>query len=339
MKNNGTKIKISNKWIGNNYPTFVVAEAGINHNGSLRVAKKMISKAKEVGVDAVKFQTFKAIDLASLDSKFFRIFKKVELDYADFGELSDYAKSEGIIFFSTPFSEEAVDVLSRLDVPAFKIASGDITHIPLIKYVASKKKPVILSTGMSELNEIRTALQAIKSKGNNNIAIMHSVSAYPTPPLDANLRAITTLQNSFRYPIGYSDNGGGILVPIVAVALGAQIIEKHFTIDKKMHGPDHFFSADPNELSRLVKDIRQIEEMLGDGKKRCQMSELENKVGARRSIIASGSIKKGMQITNKMIAIKRPSRGIQPAHFNKVIGKVSRRNIKANEPIKWSDIK
>lgn len=332
-------IKIAEKQIGKKYPVFVVAEAGINHNGNVKIAKNMISSAKDCGADAIKFQTFRAGDLASKKSKFFKIFKKVEIDYTHLGELSDHAKKERIIFFSTPFSEEAVDVLADLHVPAFKIASGDITHIPLIKKAASKKKPIIISTGMSNFAEIDFAVKAIKSERNNKIIIMHSVTSYPTPSSDANLRAINTLQCRYKYPIGYSDNGAGILVPIIAVSLGARIIEKHFTLSKKMNGPDHSFSADPNELSLLVKKIRETEIILGDGKKNPQPSELQNIQHARRSIITLVDIKKGDKLTYSNIAIKRPGIGIMPLNFHKVIGASAKRNIKIDQPIKWSDIK
>jgi len=332
-------IKIAEKQIGKKYPVFVVAEAGINHNGNVKIAKNMISSAKDCGADAIKFQTFRAGDLASKKSKFFKIFKKVEIDYTHLGELSDHAKKERIIFFSTPFSEEAVDVLADLHVPAFKIASGDITHIPLIKKAASKKKPIIISTGMSNFAEIDFAVKAIKSERNNKIIIMHSVTSYPTPSSDANLRAINTLQCRYKYPIGYSDNGAGILVPIIAVSLGARIIEKHFTLNKKMNGPDHSFSADPNELSLLVKKIRETEIILGDGKKNPQPSELQNIQHARRSIITLVDIKKGDKLTYSNIAIKRPGIGIMPLNFHKVIGASAKRNIKIDQPIKWSDIK
>lgn len=332
-------IRIAEKQIGKKYPVFVVAEAGINHNGNVKIAKNMISSAKDCGADAIKFQTFRAGDLASKKSKFFKIFKKVEIDYTHLGELSDHAKKERIIFFSTPFSEEAVDVLSDLHVPAFKIASGDITHIPLIKKVASKKKPIIISTGMSNFAEIDFAVKTIKSERNNKIIIMHSVTSYPTPSSDANLRAINTLQCRYKYPIGYSDNGAGILVPIIAVSLGARIIEKHFTLNKKMNGPDHSFSADPNELSLLVKKIRETEIILGDGKKNPQPSELQNIQHARRSIITLVDIKKGDKLTYSNIAIKRPGIGIMPLNFHKIIGASAKRNIKIDQPIKWSDIK
>ena len=332
------KIKIGNKCIGDNCPVFIVAEAGINHNGSIKIAKKMIYEAKRAGADAIKFQTFKADDLAASNSKFYKIFKNLEFDERDFKELLTYAKKCKIIFFSTPFSEQAVDTLEKLKVPLFKIASGDLTHIPLLKYTAKKKKPMIISSGLADIVEVKNAVSAIKSQRNNKIIILHSVSAYPTPPEQTNLNVIKTLKNEFCYPIGFSDNGPDILVPTTAVAVGAKVIEKHFTLDRKMKGPDQNFSADPNQFTLLVKRIREIEKILGDGKKRPQPSELDNRVNARRSLIANIFIKKGVQITKKMVGVKRPATGIPPSFIEKIIGKKARKNIKKDNPIKWKEI-
>lgn len=307
--------------MGQGSPVFIVAEAGINHNGDVKIAKNMIFNAKKAGADAIKFQTFEASDLCSVKSKYFKIFKELELDESDFGELSDYAKSLNMIFFSTPFSTKAVDVLHRLRVPAHKIASGDLTNLPLIKYAAAKKKPIIISTGMANLNEVGDAVKTIQSAGNKNIIIMHSVSAYPTPPEDANLKVIHTLSKKFLLPIGYSDNGSNMLVPLVSVALGARIIEKHFTINKKMKGPDHKLSSDSKEFSELIKKIRLLERMLGNGIKKCQQSEMKNRIYARRSITANMNIEKGTKITKTMIALKRPATGIEPKYFHTIIGK------------------
>jgi N-acetylneuraminate synthase/N,N'-diacetyllegionaminate synthase len=331
------KIKIANKFVGDNHPVFITAEAGINHNGNVKTAKEMVREAKESGSDAIKFQTFKADDLASEISPFYKIFKKLELDDSEFGEISDFAKSQDIIFYSTPFSEEAVDLLTRLHVPVFKIASGDLTHIPLIRYVATKKKPMILSTGMADLAEIKKSIASIKSK-NNKIMIMHSVSAYPTPENEVNLKAIETLKNRFPYPVGFSDNGPDLLVPLCAISLGANLIEKHFTLNQKMRGPDHSFSADPKQFKNLVESARKIEQMFGDGIKRCQPSELANRTNARRSILSKVPIEKGTIITEGMIAVKRPAIGILPQYFDKVIGNIVKRRIRSDEPITWKDI-
>jgi len=325
--------------IGENNPVFIVAEAGINHNGSVKIAKKLIKKAKECGADAIKFQTFQASDLTSIKSKFFKIFKKLELNSNEFSELYDYSKSQKIIFFSTPFSFKAVDLLSRLKVPVFKIASGDLTNIPLIEYVALKKKPMVISTGMANIKEIQNALKAIQSTGNKKIVILHSVSTYPSPLDEINLKTIVSLKKRFSYPIGYSDNGNDMLVPLIAVAMGAKLIEKHFTLNKKMSGPDHKISADPLQFAELVKNVRNIEKILGNELKRCQKSELDNRINARRSITANVSIKKGTKIKKHMIGIKRPATGIEPKYFKKVLGKTAQRKINAEESLKWKDIR
>jgi len=333
------KIKISNKWVGNNQPVFVVAEAGINHNGSIKTAKKLIEEAKNAGANAIKFQTFRAEDLISPKSKFYKSFKKLELSDSNFKELANFAKKKRIIFLSTPFSEKAVDLLARLRVPAIKIASGDLTDISLIKYAASKNKVMIISTGMANMNETKTAVKAIETTGNKKIIIMHSVSAYPTPPEEVNLNAILQLKNEFPYPVGFSDNGPELLVPLTSVAVGAKIIEKHFTLNKKMTGPDHSFSANPIQLKELVKKTREIEKLLGDGKKCCQPSELKNRINARRSITAVKTIQKGTKIRKDMVTMKRPATGVDPIYIGKVLGKVTKKEIKIHESLKWQHLR
>lgn len=329
------RVRISDKLVGDNSPVFTIAEAGINHNGSLKIAKKLIDKAKEARADAIKFQTFKADDLCSVDSKYYKTFKKLELSENGFRELSDYAKGLGIIFFSTPFSNGAVDLLEELKVPAYKIASGDLTDLPLIKHVASKKKPIIISTGMANLDEVRIAVKTVLSVHNTRIILMHSTSTYPTPIHYANLNAIRTLMKNFQYPIGYSDNGSDMLVPIISVAVGAKIIEKHFTLDRKLPGPDHKISADPIQFRNLIKTIRNVERMLGDGIKKCQPTEKKDKSYVRRSITAKMDIEKGSEITEQMIDLKRPATGIEPRYFNKVVGRKTKRRIPTDKPLKW----
>lgn len=333
------KIRISNRWIGEKYPTFVIAEAGINHNGNLKTAKKLIMEAKRAKADSIKFQTFRADDLASRNSKFFNLFKRLELTDDEFGELSHFAKDNDIIFLSTPFSFQAVDLLTKLNVSAFKIASGDLTNLPLIKYVASKNKPVIISTGMSNFSEINEAIKTIRSAKNNKIVVMHSVSGYPTPIDQVNLNVIKNMSKKIHYPIGYSDNGSDNLVPVIAVAMGAKLIEKHFTLNKKMKGPDHSISCDPNELKEIIVNIRSVEKILGTDKKTCQESELANKTLARRSIVALRDIPKNVSIDMGFIGIKRPAHGIEPKFFTKIIGKKTKRKIKAETPLQWSDIR
>ena len=333
------KIRIAGKTIGENSPVFIVAEAGINHNGVLKIGKKLVDKASNCGADAIKFQTFKAEDLTSTKSNYFKIFKKLELGNDELAELNDYTKSQGIMFFSTPFSFDAVNLLTRLKVPVFKIASGDLTNIPLIQYVAKKKKPIIISTGMAEIGEVKDAVNSIRNVGNKKIMILHSVSSYPTPPHEANLKAMHQITKKFKFPVGYSDNGNNMAVPVIAVAIGAKIIEKHFTIDKKLPGPDHKASANPQQFKELIKNIRFVEELFGDGVKRCQKSEIQNKINARRNITTNITIEKGTKILDYMIGIKRPAIGIEPKFFKKILGKTTLRKIKVNNTVNWKDIR
>ena len=339
MKKNSELFKIGNKTIGENFSTFVIAEAGINHNGSLKIAKKMVDSAYNSGADAVKFQTFRADDLTSPQSIYHNLFKKLELSDSDFGEISDYARSKKIIFLSTPFSNNAVDLLTKLRVPAFKIASGDLTDLPLIRYAALKQKPMLLSTGMATLDEIGLSIKQILKTKNRKICLFHSVSSYPTPYNETNLLAMNTIKKKFPYPVGFSDNGDDLLVPEVAVSLGANIIEKHFTLDKKMKGPDHKLSANPKQMKQLISNIRKIEQIRGDGEKKTQNSEKEGLVSIRRSIIANKDLDKGMKLTYDMIKIARPAKGIEPKFVNQVIGKILKSKISKNSPIKWTSLK
>ena len=333
------KIKIFNKWIGNKSSTIIVAEAGLNHNGSIKIAKKLIQKAKSCGADAVKFQTFKARDLTSTKSKFYKVFQKLEFDNNEFAELSDYSKSQGIFFFSTPFSFEAVDLLNNIKVSAFKIASGDLTNIPLIKYAAMKRKPIILSTGMGNIEEIKAALDTVYSVANKKIVLMHSISAYPPPINEVNLKAIQKMKEIFKVPIGFSDNGSDMLVPLISCSIGAEMIEKHFTLSHKMTGPDHKASANPLQFKEMVKKIRIIEKMFGDGEKHCQKSELDNRINARRSLTANINIEKGSILTKEIVGLKRPATGIEPKFFERVIGRRAIHSIEAEQSINWKDIK
>lgn len=333
------QICLGKKKIGPKYPTFVIAEAGVNHNGSLRIAKKLITKAKNCGADAIKFQTFKADDLSTKESKYYKILKNLELNYDYFAELSDFAKSSEILFLSTPFSLEAIDLLNKINVVAFKIASGDLTHLPLIKYAAKKRKPMLISTGMANIEEVKEAITAIESVKNNKIIILHSVSGYPYTLSEANLLTLNTLRKNFNYPVGFSDNGDKTLVPLVAVAMGANVIEKHFTLDKKMKGPDHRISSDPSEMKELIQKIRLIEEIRGDGIKKCQKSEFLVKINARRSLTALQSIEKNKKINESMIGIQRPGTGIAPKYLQKVLGKKAKRNLKEGRILKWNDFK
>ncbi len=339
MKNKQRSFKIGKRSIGKNHTAFIIAEAGINHNGNLKIAKKLIKSAKQCGVDAIKFQTFKADDFTSISSPYYKLFKKVELDDSDFGELTDYAKQHNLEFLSTPFSNNAVDLLSKLKISCFKISSGDLTNLPLIKYSASKNKPILISTGMGTINEIKESVNEVLKTNNKKIGLFHSVSAYPTPYDQTNMLAMETMMKNFPFPIGYSDNGPDMIVPEVAISLGAKLLEKHFTLDKKMNGPDHNLSANPIQMKELVKRIRKIEEIVGSGIKEPQKCEIEGLMSIRRSIITKKSLKKGETITRNSIKLARPANGIQPKFFDKVIGKKVIKNIRDNIPLTWKHIK
>ena len=265
------KLKIGDKLIGEEEPCFIIAEAGVNHNGSVELAKKLIDAAKDAGADAVKFQTFKAESVVVKDAQKaeyqkettgegsqYEMIKKLELTEEDFRELADYAKEKDIMFLSSPFDKESVDLLNELDVPAFKVGSGEITNLPLLRYIAKKEKPIILSTGMSTLGEIEEALDVIRSEGVEDIILLHCVSNYPARIEDVNLRALGTLKQAFKLPVGFSDHTLGITAPIAAVALGACVIEKHFTLDRNLPGPDHKASLEPEELKEMAKAIREV---------------------------------------------------------------------------------
>jgi len=342
--------KIANRLIGEGVPCFIIAEAGVNHNGDIKLAKKLIDVAVKAGADAVKFQTFQAEELVtetaekaeyqkettgSKESQFAMI-KKLELSDKNFKELFTYAQRKEIIFLSTPFDPESVDLLDKLGVPAIKVGSGEITNFPLLKHIASKQKPVILSTGMSTLDEVTEAVEVIRKAGSEEIALLHCVSCYPARIEDTNLRAIETLRRKFNLPVGLSDHTVGIHIPIAAVALGACIIEKHFTLDKNLPGPDHRASLEPAELKEMVQAIRSVESALGDGIKRPTADEKETKKAARRSLVARTNIPAGTVITEDMLDIKRPGTGLEPKLINLVIGKKAKKNIAFGEIITHS---
>jgi N,N'-diacetyllegionaminate synthase len=341
------KIKIGNHFIGNVERPFIIAEAGINHNGNISMAKKLIDVAKEAGTNAVKFQTFKAEEVVSKSAEKaeyqkettnanesqFEMIKKLELEERDFKELFDYAHKQGIVFLSSPFDKESVDLLDELGVPAFKVGSGEITNFPLLKYIARKKKPIILSTGMSILGEIEEALEVIREGGTEEIILLHCVSSYPAKVEDMNLKAMETLRYAFKLPVGLSDHSLGIIIPIAAVTLGACVIEKHFTLDKRLPGPDHQASLEPDELQKMVKAIREVEKAVGNGIKSPTEEEEKIKSVVRRSIVARVEISEGTLITEEMLDIKRPGTGVEPKYLNKVIGAVAKCRIEQDEPL------
>ena len=325
----------------------IIAEAGVNHNGSIQLAKKLIDKAVFSGADAVKFQTFKAKNVVSknapkadyqkqtTDSREsqFDMVKKLELNERTHKELIAYCKEANIMFLSTPFDLDSVDLLNELGLQIFKIPSGEITNLPYLRRIGSLNKKVILSTGMSDLKEIGEAIQILTNAGTykENITVLHANTMYPTPMEDVNLRAMQTIKNKFDVAVGYSDHTLGIEVDIAAVAMGATIIEKHFTIDKTMDGPDHKSSIDPEELNAMVSSIRNIEKALGSSIKKPSKSEKPNISMARKSIVARKSIKKGELFTEKNITIKRPGIGISPMKWDTILGTVAERDYQIDD--------
>lgn len=328
--------EIDGKQIGNK--TYFIAEAGLNHNGDIKIAKKLVEEAYNAGADAIKFQTYKTENFIAESNPYFKFFKKVEIGYNEFGEIKDHAKNIGITFFSTPFDIESVDYLDKIEVPCFKIASSDITNMPLIRHIAKKNKPTIISTGSSTLQEIQDSINWCMFEGLSKIALLHCVVNYPASPEESNLLSIITLKNKFGLAVGYSDNGDSKLVDLVAVSIGAEIIEKHFTLDKKMDGPDHSFSIQPSDLKKLIDEIKVVEIAKGDGIKIPQKSEISIRSIARRSITAKEDIKKGEEITDNVLSIKRPSDGILPKYYDIILGKRALRDIKKDTPINWKDI-
>ena len=328
---------------------FIIAEAGVNHNGSVDLAKKLIDVASISGADAVKFQTFKAENLVSKNAQKsdyqkkttsivesqFDMLKKLELDMEIHKELITYCKEKDIMFLSTPFDHESIDLLSGLKMEIFKIPSGEITNLPYLRHIGSLGKRVILSTGMSNIGEVGEALNILTDAGTakENITVLHANTMYPTPMKDVNLNAMLTMQKEFGVTIGYSDHTLGIEVDIAAVAMGASVIEKHFTLDKTMEGPDHKASLEPKELKAMVDAIRNIENALGSCEKRASPSESDNINIVRKSIIASQMIKKGDLLTNKNITTKRPGSGINPMKWDSVIGTVATRDYDTDELI------
>ena len=331
-------IEIDGKKIGVNQPTYFIAEGGLNHNGDIKLAKKLVEEAKNSGASAIKFQTFKTEEFVRKSNKYYSLFKQAELTYEEFGELSDYAKQVGITFFSSPFDIESANYLKKIGVPAFKIASSDLINVPLIKHIAKMNKPMIISTGLSIMKEVEDAVNHCMYEGNDKISLLHCIAHYPTDPLEANLDAIHTMREKFRIPIGYSDNGESTLVDLVAVSLGANIIEKHFTLDKKMPGPDHSFSIDPSGLKNLMCQIRDIEKIKGHGKKIPQPTEIEGRYFIRTSITANQDLREDSILTKEMLSMKRPAEGIESKYIEQIIGKKLNKDIKIDESIHWNDL-
>ena len=328
----------------------IIAEAGVNHNGSLEIAKKMIDLADEAGADYVKFQTFKAeslvtkiakkadyqIRLTDKDESQYEMIKKLELDEKKHKKLISYCNRKKIRFLSTPFDIKSIDLLRKFKLPLYKIPSGEITNLPFLRKIGQLGKPVILSTGMSTLKEIDMAVGILVDSGlkKHQIKILHCNTEYPTPIEDVNLNAMLTIKSEFKVDVGYSDHTLGLETPIAAVALGATVIEKHFTLDRKLPGPDHAASLEPNELKAMVLAIRNIEQAMGDGLKKPSKSEVKNIPLVRKSIVAKVKIEKGEIFSEHNLDTKRPGHGISPMKWDKIIGEYADKNYKIDELIK-----
>lgn len=327
----------------------IIAEAGVNHNGDLEIARKMIEVAAESGVDIVKFQTFKTEKLVSINApkadyqkdntgseeSQFEMIKKLELDSEAHKILIEYCNKKGVKFLSTPFDLESIEALSSLGIDIWKIPSGEITNLPYLRRIAAFNQEIILSTGMSRLGEIEDALNVLETGGTERrkITVLHCNTEYPTPFEDANLRAMLTIKEAFKVNTGYSDHTLGIELPIAAAALGATVIEKHFTLDKNMEGPDHRASLEPTELKAMVQGIRNVEAALGDGVKRASKSESKNIDIARKSIVAAKDISSGELFTEDNLTVKRPGNGISPMEWNRVLGRKASQEFKVDELI------
>lgn len=319
---------------------FVIAEAGVNHNGDIKIAKQLIDVASTARADAVKFQTFNTENLVCKTAKKaeyqldatdksetqYDMLKKLELTEQMHEELMEYCNKKKIMFLSTPFDVESIKLLSGLGLQIFKVPSGEITNLPYLREIARQQKRVILSTGMSDMVEVKAAVDVLKNNGAGDITLLHCNTQYPTPVSDVNLLAMVKMNEELGLPVGYSDHTQGIEIPIAAAALGATVIEKHFTLDKNMEGPDHKASLEPDELRQMVEGIRKIELALGNGIKQVTESERENVVIARKSIVAAISIKKGETFTEGNLITKRSGNGINPMRWDELIGKKSKRD-------------
>lgn len=344
--------KIGEKWVGPGYPCFTIAEVGSNFDGSLEKAKKMVDLAKQCGADSIKFQSFiteKIINRIAFEQgsqadfqkkwkkSVYEVYKSAEFPREWHAEIARYCKKKDIIFFSSPYDKEAVDLLEKIDVPAYKIGSGDVTFLQLVEYIAKKGKPILMGVGASTMSEVEEAVNVIR-KHNNELLLMQCVTNYPFPFEEANVRAMQTLQQAFDVPVGYSDHTPGNLVPLLSIALGACAIEKHFTDDKNLPGPDHPFALDAKDFTLMVKDIRNAEAALGSPVKAIYTCEEKTKIVQRRSIFAARDIKKGTKISSDMLDILRPWHGLLPKYLDVVIGRTAQKDIKTGEAITWDKI-
>jgi|HubBroStandDraft_6_1064221.scaffolds.fasta_scaffold03436_4 N,N'-diacetyllegionaminate synthase len=336
-------VLIGTRSVGPGLPCLVIAEAGVNHNGSLAMALQLVDAAAEARADIVKFQTFKSDEVVTplapkadyqvqntgaTESQLDMI-RKLELPDDAFRTIQQHCRERGIAFLSTPFDHRSADLLDEMEVEAFKIPSGEITNFPLLTHIARKRKPLIVSTGMSNLEEVAAALDVIHAAGNVELVLLHCVSNYPAAPASVNLRAMQTLEQRFNVPVGYSDHTEGISIPIAAAALGACIVEKHFTLDRRLPGPDHRASLEPPELAAMVAGIRDVQSALGDGIKRPVAEELSTAAVARRSLVAAHDLRAGTLLTESMVAIRRPGTGLPPSDLSRVLGRQLKQDLAA----------
>ena len=345
-------ITINSRKIGKGEPAYIIAEVGLNHNGSLKLAKQLVDAAIGTGCDAVKFQTFKAKSRLSkrvkavkyaetvigLEETLFDMFERLAMSFEEQEELFAYANGKGIEIFSTPFDHESVDFLENLGVNLYKIASMDIVNIPLIRHVAKTGKPIIISTGMSTLGQIEEAVEAVRQEGNHNLMLLHCNSSYPATPDEMNLRVILNLQQLFDIPVGLSDHSFGLFASHTAIAIGANLIERHFTLDRTFEGPDHILSSEPDEFAVLVQIAKRVPTVLGDGIKRIQPDEYDTLNTQRKSLYAACDIKTGQTIKKEMVAIKGPGGGLLPKYLDIVVGRVATKDIEEDYPITWEAI-
>lgn len=337
-------VEIAGWRVGPGQPCFIIAEAGVNHNGEMELARQLVDVAVDARADGVKFQTFNAERLITASApkadyqrqtgdrneSQFDMLRRLELSADAHLELMDYCRRRGILFMSTPFDEESADFLAEENVAVFKIASGEITNLSFLAHVARKGRPMIVSTGMSSLNEVASAVRVIRDAGNGQLVLLHCVSNYPAEPAEANLRAMETMAKALDVPVGYSDHTLGIAVAFGAVALGACVIEKHITLDRDLPGPDHRASLEPGELAALVRGIRAVEVALGHGRKEPARSEAAIAAVARKSLVAARDIPAGATLTEELLAIKRPGTGLSPAMLGEVMGRVVSTDIPAD---------
>lgn len=346
-------VKIGDTWVGDGQPCFIIAEAGVNHNGDMNLAFRLIDAAAHAGAHAVKFQSFITEELITPQApkagyqvettgqagSQYPMLKALELSADQHAALQDYCQASGILYLCTPYERTSADMLDRMDVAAYKIASTDTTNLPFLAYIARKNRPVILSTGMSSLGEVEQAIEVLERGGlEHKLVLLQCTSEYPAPVEEVNLKAILTLQQAFGYPVGFSDHTQGIGASPWAVVLGAAVIEKHFTLDRNLPGPDHRASLEPDELAELVRTVRQVQAALGDGIKRPMPSEIANKPRMQKSLVARRTIQAGETISAEDLTCKRPGTGLPPSFFDRVVGRRAARSIAADEMIALSAI-